>query len=330
MKIGTRTSAILTATASLIAITMSAAPAQAQQAEDCSAYDTQAERDACAERVNTTVARPDSVSSDDGAIIVTGSRIRKSEFNSPDPIQIINPDLGQKQGQNQLADILQSSPVAAGSIQITSAISNSFVTNGGADAQTVSLRGLGAERTLVLLNGRRAGPAGVRGAVSSFDLNVLPLSVVKQVEVLKTGASSIYGSDAVAGVVNILTKTDTDGFEVGGFTSVPVHGGGETYDFNVTWGKRFDRGHVLATVDYYQQQNLRRNDRKFLGCQEEYLTREDGTRADIVDFRTGKPACNGIIGNLILTNNDFSGDPIVNDDGDLVGFQPTLLAPNGQ
>lgn len=98
MKIGTRTSAILTATASLIAITMSAAPAQAQQAEDCSAYDTQAERDACAERVNTTVARPDSVSSDDGAIVVTGSRIRKSEFNSPDPIQIINPELGQKQG----------------------------------------------------------------------------------------------------------------------------------------------------------------------------------------------------------------------------------------
>lgn len=319
MKIGTRTSAILTATASLIAITMSAAPAQAQQAEDCSAYDTQAERDACAERVNTTVATPDSVRSDDGAIIVTGSRIRKSEFNSPDPIQIINPDLGQKQGQNQLADLLQSSPVAAGSIQITSAISNSFVTNGGADAQTVSLRGLGAERTLVLLNGRRAGPAGVRGAVSSFDLNVLPLSVVKQVEVLKTGASSIYGSDAVAGVVNILTKTDTDGFEVGGFTSVPVHGGGETYDFNVTWGKRFDRGHVLATVDYYQQQNLRRNDRKFLGCQEEYLTREDGTRADIVDFRTGKPACFGIIGNAIFINNDF---------GFLFGDAP-LVASNG-
>lgn len=319
MKIGTRTSAILTATASLIAITMSAGPAQAQQVEDCAAYDTQAERDACAERVNTTVATPDRVGSDDGAIIVTGSRIRKSEFNSPDPIQIINPDLGQKQGQNQLADILQSSPVAAGSIQITSAISNSFVTNGGADAQTVSLRGLGAERTLVLLNGRRAGPAGVRGAVSSFDLNVLPLSVVKQVEVLKTGASSIYGSDAVAGVVNILTKTDTDGFEVGGFTSVPVHGGGETYDFNVTWGKRFDRGHVLATVDYYQQQNLRRNDRKFLGCQEEYLTREDGTRADIVDFRTGKPACFGVIGNAIFINNDF---------GFLFGDAP-LVASNG-
>jgi iron complex outermembrane receptor protein len=277
-----------------------------------------------ADSISCTDANGDGVcdgseSSGDG-IVVTGSRIRKSEFNSPDPIQVISPDIGQKQGQNQLADLLQSSPIAQGSIQITSSISNGFVTNGGADAQTISLRGLGAERTLVLLNGRRAGPAGVRGAVASFDLNVLPLSIVRQVEVLKTGASSIYGSDAVAGVVNILTKQDADGFQVGGFTSIPQHGGGETYDLNLTYGKRFERGHILATVDYYHQQNLQRRDRKFLFCQEEYLTREDGTRADIVDFRTGKPACNGTIGNLILTNNDF---------GYIFGDAP-LEAPNGQ
>jgi iron complex outermembrane recepter protein len=254
-------------------------------------------------------------------IVVTGSRIRKSEFNSPDPIQIISPEIGAQQGQNQVAELLQSSTIAQGSIQITSSISNNFVTNGGADAQTVSLRGLGAERTLVLLNGRRAGPAGVRGAVASFDLNVLPISIVRQIEVLKTGASSIYGSDAVAGVVNILTKQNFDGFQIGGFTSVPTNGGGETYNLNGTFGKRFDRGHVLATVDYFQQNNLRRNQRDFLGCQEEFLTREDGTtRADIVDFRTGKPACNGVIGNLILTNNDFTGL-----------FGPArLVAPNGQ
>src|SRR3546814_9334027 len=74
--------------------------------------------------------------------------------------------------------------------------------------------------SLVLINGRRAGPAGIRGAVAPFDLNVLPLSVVRQVEILKTGASSIYGSDAVAGVVNILTRDDLDGFEGGGFSSI--------------------------------------------------------------------------------------------------------------
>ncbi|WP_411341922.1 TonB-dependent receptor [Sphingopyxis sp. J-6] len=273
---------------------------------------------ACADANNDGVCDSDATSGD--AIVVTGSRIRKSEFNSPDPIQVISPDIGQKQGQNQLADLLQSSPIAAGSIQITSSISNGFVTNGGADAQTISLRGLGAERTLVLLNGRRAGPAGVRGAVASFDLNVLPLSIVRQVEILKTGASSIYGSDAVAGVVNILTKDNADGFQISGFTSVPQHGGGEIYDVNLTFGKRFDRGHFLATVDYYQQQNLRRRDRKFLNCSEEYLTFEDGGRADIVDFRTGKPACNGTLGNVILTNNDF---------GYIFGDAP-LEGPNGQ
>lgn len=302
---------LIGAAAFAVAISVSQ-PVLAQEAADRISAD-------CADTNADGVCDTDQAGSGEG-IVVTGSRIRKSEFNSPDPIQVISPDIGQKQGQNQLVELLQSSPIAAGSIQITSSISNGFVTNGGADAQTISLRGLGAERTLVLLNGRRAGPAGVRGAIASFDLNVLPLSIVRQVEVLKTGASSIYGSDAVAGVVNILTKQDADGFEVGGFSSVPVHGGGETYDINLTYGKRFDRGHILATVDYFQQQNLRRSDRGFLFCQEEYLTREDGTRADIVDFRTGKPACQGTIGNLILTNNDFTGP----------GFSQGLIAPNGQ
>lgn len=324
MKISRKSTAFFAATASLLAITVAATPALAQTGDsDCAALPTQAERDAC--NSSETAAPSDVTSStseaDAGeAIVVTGSRIRRTEFNSADPIQIIDPGLGEKQGQNQLVELLQSSPIAQGSIQITSSISNGFVTNGGADAQTISLRGLGAERTLVLLNGRRAGPAGVRGAVSSFDLNVLPLSVVRQVEVLKTGASSIYGSDAVAGVINILTKTDTDGFEIGGFTSVPLKGGGETYDVNLTYGNAFDRGHIMATIDYFQQQNLRRSDRDFLFCQEEFLKREaDGSRADIVDFRTGQPACNGTIGNLILTNNDFTGP----------GFSQGLLAPNG-
>ena len=279
------------------------------------------------EEVAAAPVAAETVEEDGDDIVVTGSRIRKSEFNSPDPIQIISPEIGAQQGQNQVAELLQSSTIAQGSIQITSSISNNFVTNGGADAQTVSLRGLGAERTLVLLNGRRAGPAGVRGAVASFDLNVLPISIVRQIEVLKTGASSIYGSDAVAGVVNILTKQNFEGFQIGGFTSVPTKGGGETYNLNGTFGKRFDRGHILATVDYFKQNNLRRNQRSFLDCQEEFLTREDGTtRADIVDFRTGKPACNGIIGNLILTNNDFTG---VDEDG-VPDFSEGLIAPNGQ
>lgn len=291
MKMGTNPSVFLATTASAIAL--AASPAAAQSGDE---------------------------------IIVTGSRIAKSEFTSADPIQLIDPETAKLQGQVQLADILQSTPAAQGSIQITSAISNRFVANGGNDVQSVSLRGLGAERTLVLINGRRAGPAGIRGAVAPFDLNVLPLSVVRQVEVLKTGASSIYGSDAVAGVVNILTRDDLNGFEGGGFSSITEHGGGESYGADVSFGKKFDRGHVFATVDYFRQQNLTRRDRGFLFCSEEYLKREaDGSRADIVDFRTGRPACSSTQANMIVFS-DFSG---VDQDG-FPTFGPGLIAPNGQ
>ncbi|AJA10711.1 TonB-dependent receptor [Sphingopyxis fribergensis] len=271
------------------------------------------------------VATPATAQSGD-EIIVTGSRIAKSEFTSADPIQVIDPETAKLQGQVQLADILQSTPAAQGSIQITSVISNRFVVGGGNDVQSVSLRGLGAERTLVLINGRRAGPAGIRGAVAPFDLNVLPLSVVRQVEILKTGASSIYGSDAVAGVVNILTRDDLDGFEGGGFSSITEHGGGESYGVDASFGKKFDRGHFFATVDYFRQQNLARRDRGFLFCSEEYLKREaDGSRADIVDFRTGRPACSSTQANMIVFS-DFSG---VDQDG-FPTFGPGLIAPNGQ
>ena len=106
-------------------------------------------------------------------VVVTGSRIRRDEFSSTGPVQVIDPRIGELQGTIDAASLIQSSSVASGSAQTTSAISSNFVTNGGAGAATISLRGLGAERTLVLLNGRRAGPAGTRGAVNSFDLNVL-------------------------------------------------------------------------------------------------------------------------------------------------------------
>jgi iron complex outermembrane receptor protein len=93
-------------------------------------------------------------------IVVTGTRIRSPEFTSPDPVSRIDPTTAMREGKQSLGETLQSSPIAAGSTQITAAISSNFVTNGGPGAQTIDLRGLGANRTLVLLNGRRAGPAG--------------------------------------------------------------------------------------------------------------------------------------------------------------------------
>ncbi|MEX0644288.1 MAG: TonB-dependent receptor [Parvularculaceae bacterium] len=251
---------------------------------------------------------------DDDTVVVTGSRIRRDEFSATGPVQIIDPRIGELQGQLDTAALIQSSSIAAGSAQITAAISSNFVTNGGAGAATISLRGLGAERTLVLLNGRRAGPAGTRGAVNAFDLNVLPQSIIGSVEILKDGASSIYGSDAVAGVVNIITKRNLDGFEFDAFYSQPISNGasgpsragdprlgfpdykgngGEELRLSGTWGKEFARGHLLASVDYYKRQELARGDRDYLNCAPERIFDGNGARKDIVDPRTGEPRCTG-------------------------------------
>jgi len=232
----------------------------------------------------------------DVGIVVTGSRIRRNETTSASPLQVIDPDLARRLGANDTAEIVQNSPIANGSSQITSAISSNAIANGGQGVQTISLRGLGASRTLVLLNGRRAGPAGTRGAVNAFDLNVIPSSIVERVEILKDGASSIYGSDAIAGVVNIITTTDTDGLVLDGFSSVPFDGGGEEYSVSGAWGKEFDRGHILFAGEYYRQNEVERRDRDYLGCDYDYLFRslDYDERIDLVDPRTGELACSGV------------------------------------
>ncbi|MGB5104730.1 MAG: TonB-dependent receptor [Steroidobacteraceae bacterium] len=224
-------------------------------------------------------------------VIVTGTRIRHDGYTSSQPMDVMSPDSASLQGLGDVSRLLQSSTIASGSPQVTAATSTAFVQNGGTGAQTLSLRGLGANRTLVLLNGRRAGPAGVRGGVSSFDFNVLPLSVIERVEILKDGASSIYGSDAVAGVVNIITKKG-DGGTVDAYISQPEQSGGEEYRVNASWGKSYSRGNFRVTADYHRENELQKGDRDYFDCGEQYIFDPDtGKRADVVDPRTGKYRC---------------------------------------
>ena len=275
-----------------MAALLAGTPAFAQTVDTAQPIDT-TEPDSTAPEAPAPAAPQAAPEDTTATIVVTGSRIRQPEFTSPDPVALIDPTMSKREGKLDTADMLQSSPIAAGSTQITSAISSNFVTDGGPGAQTINLRGLGANRTLVLLNGRRAGPAGTRGGVSSFDLNVLPQSIVSRIDILKTGASSIYGSDAVAGVVNLITKTEMDGFQLDANVSVPQQGGGEQYRISGLWGKTFDRGHVMVAVDYFKQREMARGDRKYLGCPESrtYTDESHKTRADLIDPRTGKPHC---------------------------------------
>jgi len=224
-------------------------------------------------------------------VIITGSRIKRDAFSSSSPMDIVVAEDATRMGFTDLASMLQATTVAAGYTQVTSASSTAFVQNGGAGTQTISLRGLGANRTLSLLNGRRAGPAGTRGSVSSFDMNVLPLAGIQSVEILKDGASSIYGSDAVAGVINYITKKG-DGGEINANISQPTVSGGETYQVSASYGQGFERGYFRVTADYYREEELAKGDRDYFACGESYVF-EPGTntRADLIDPRTGETKC---------------------------------------
>jgi len=249
------------------------------------------------EAVVTTTPAAEDEATPDGRVLdtvrVTGSRL-SNPYTSIAPLDIISADKAALEGIGDVSTLLQTATVAAGSPQVTSATSSAFVQNGGVGSETISLRGLGANRTLTLINGRRAGPAGTRGGVSAFDLNAIPLSAVSSIEILKDGASSIYGSDAVAGVVNIITKTD-EGGEVDFFYSGPEEKGGEQLRASGTWsGAVTDRGNVLFSIDYTKREELARGQRDYFDCGETYVYGADGERADLVDPRTGSFACNDL------------------------------------
>src|SRR5260221_3863729 len=159
-------------------------------------------------------------------ITVTGSRIQRDTFNSTSPITVITREETLMSGFSSTTAALQSNAVTTGGGQINNAFGG-FVTDGGPGANTIALRGLGATRTLILLNGRRIAPAGTRGSVGPADLNVLPTALVDPLDILKDGASSIYGSDAIAGVINVITKKNIKGVTLEAQYNVPEHSGGE-------------------------------------------------------------------------------------------------------
>jgi iron complex outermembrane receptor protein len=239
-----------------------------------------------------------------GEVVVTGSRIKTTTFNSPDPLTVITSEQAELSGQVDTAQILQLSAVAANAQQINNYFTG-FVTTGGPGANTLSLRGLGADRTLLLIDGQRIGPAGVGGTVGPIDLNVIPASMIDHIEILKDGASSIYGSDAVAGVVNIITKTDQDGGYLHAYANPTNGGGGESFELNGSWGKTFDKGYVSVGFDYYRQNELKLNQRSWLSCSRDNVT-EGGKSADIIDPATGQSKCFNEIADAVEDLDSFT------------------------
>lgn len=188
-------------------------------------------------------------------IIMTGSAIERRGLTTAAPLAIVDKSDLDAAGMASVGEILQNLPSQSNAINVN-------FNNGGDGSTRVNLRGLGAGRTLVLVNGRRH-VAGGTGANASVDLNAIPLAVIDRVEVLKDGASAIYGSDAIGGVVNIITRKDFQGTEASGYYGSTQDGKGSVYDINVAAGIDSERGNVVFSAGYFQQNPLNAGDRGF-------------------------------------------------------------------
>lgn len=240
-------------------------------------------------------------------ITVTGSLIRRDEFTSPSPIQVITADVAALEGLVNSAEILQGSSLAAGSTQLNNQRTG-FITEGGTGVQTVDLRGCGGVRTLVLVNGKRPGPAGTRGQVGVFDLNVIPSSIVQRFDILKDSGSTIYGSDAVCGVVNIITNTSVDRPQLSVTYNAPFESGGESFSVSGATGFRLgSNGSLALAAEYFEGSPLRVGQRSYLECSEDLVTDlATGERRDRVNrsvtAANDPRGCSDIYFNTVIDN----------------------------
>ncbi|MHC9085873.1 TonB-dependent receptor plug domain-containing protein [Luteimonas sp. RIT-PG2_3] len=180
------------------------------------------------------------------AVTVTGSHIKGARLSGVGPVSVVDAEMIARSGATSIDTLLQRLPASAG---FAGNQTNAYWTGNGYGTAQVNLRGIGINRTLVLLNGRRIVNGGT-GANSSVDLNVIPVSVIERIEVLKDGASAIYGADAVAGVVNIITKKNFEGVELGLRYGQTFENDGADQAFDLTWGTHNDRGSLMASLSY--------------------------------------------------------------------------------
>ncbi|HXU67631.1 MAG TPA: TonB-dependent receptor plug domain-containing protein, partial [Casimicrobiaceae bacterium] len=195
-------------------------------------------------------------------IEVTGSNIKRTESEGALPISVITREEIDHAGIQTAQELLEriSANQSFGGSNPALGIGN-FVTGYTA----ASLRGLGSERTLVLLNGHRLAPYALSGG-QSVDLSGIPLAAIERVEILKDGASAIYGSDAIAGVINFILRKDFKGVEVNGDYDVTEHSGGNSRRGNAAFGfgdLARDRYNVFVSADYLKQDSLKAIQRDF-------------------------------------------------------------------
>ena len=190
----------------------------------------------------------------DERVEVTGSHIRKIDVEGSSPILTVNRKDIDKTNYNSVSDIMRETTISAfGSTRETSG-------SGSAGVAEMNLRGLGPANTLVLLNGHRLPADAVTGTV---DMNMLPTAAIERMDVLKDGSSAVYGSDALAGVVNMVTRKDFNGNEISVSQTTPEYKGGKRQDISLVNGLSRGRFSMVNVVQYRNNEVVKSRDRSF-------------------------------------------------------------------
>lgn len=220
-------------------------------------------------------------------VVVTGSRIARPNLESAVPITTVSGEELFQTGNTSMGDLLNDLP----SLRSTFSQSNSSRFLGTTGLNLLDLRGLGTQRTLVLVNGRRHVGADILANAVSPDVNTFPTDLVERIDVVTGGNSAIYGSDAIAGVVNFVLKRDFEGLQVRGQVGQSAESDGETAYASVLAGTNFmdDRGNIAVNVEYAKQEAFFASDRSHLRRQGGFVTTDSdpaGSPSDGVPDRT--------------------------------------------
>src|SRR4051812_39519534 len=233
-----------------------AAPAQAQQVDEdvpatCQAMPEGSDRDKCISGEVETESGAAASETGGGAIVITGSRIRRPNLESTVPITSVGGEEFFETSQVSVGDVLNDLPA----LRSTFSQANSTRFLGTAGLNLLDLRGLGTQRTLVLVNGRRHVGGDILNNAVSVDTNTIPTDLIERVDVVTGGNSAVYGSDAIAGVVNFILKKDYEGLQVRGQGGISDEGDAGNYYASVLWGTNFmeDRGNVAINFEYAKQ-----------------------------------------------------------------------------
>src|SRR3954451_18546435 len=202
-----------------------------------------------------------------GEIVVTGSRIRRDPLDQNAPVVFLDKSSIEKTGLSAIADVLQRIPSSSGGlntkVNASGNLGNPPDGGGvGAGSATIDLRYLGTNRTLVLVDGLRfVNGTSASGIPGSVDLNTIPINMIDRIEVLQAGASPLYGSDAIAGVVNVITVQQQRGLRASAQFGTFRQGDGHTQDYQASYGFQFPTTSIVVGGNYSKQEPVYSRDR---------------------------------------------------------------------